>query len=275
VPTADPAFEREYNLRIRHPEREAIYARFTEQSAMFREATPGITTLRYGPGPHCELDFVAAPGGGRRPLFVFIHGGYWRALHRGIFTFLAAPWRERGVHVAMLGYDLAPAVDLPTIVEQIRSAMSMLRIRADELGVRRDAIIVAGHSAGAHLGACVLQTPNWHAAGFVGVSGVYNLEPLRKTSVNDAIHLDAATARAFSPIHRPLSLPTRSLCVAGGFETEGFRQQTRRFVAHLLAAGVDAETFDVAQRNHFDILDDLGDADAVLFRHASALLGPT
>src|SRR5689334_7591731 len=105
----DPLIEREYNLRVRHPERDAVYARFAEASADLRGRWPGFRTIAYGDTPRQAIDFFPAATAIRRaPLFVFIHGGYWRALERGTFSFLAEPWLARGVHVALPGYDLAP-----------------------------------------------------------------------------------------------------------------------------------------------------------------------
>ena len=60
----------------------------------------------------------------------------------------------------------------------------------------------------------------------------------------------------------------------GGAETEGFRGQSRDYAAALLQAGCDARALDVSHRTHFDILDDLADPGAELFRGAFALLSP-
>src|SRR4051812_21793923 len=107
----DPLMEREYNLRIRHPERDAVYARFASASAALRARWTGFRTIAYGDSPRQAIDFFPAPSPvDRAPLFVFVHGGYWRALERSTFSFLAETWLARGVHVALPGYDLAPAV---------------------------------------------------------------------------------------------------------------------------------------------------------------------
>ena len=125
--TIDPALERQYNLRIRHPERTAVYDRFAASSAALRAEHPGFTELRYDGGPRCVLDFFHAEAASPAPLFIFIHGGYWRALDRSIFSFLARPWLERGTHVALIGYDLAPDVTVHTIAAEVRTAVATLR----------------------------------------------------------------------------------------------------------------------------------------------------
>src|SRR5579862_5921863 len=104
----DPAIEREYALRARHPERGAIYEGFARRSEQLRASVAGFRTLRYAESAPCAIDFFPAPGARKAPLFIFIHGGYWRALERSNFSFLAAPWIARGAHVALIGYELAP-----------------------------------------------------------------------------------------------------------------------------------------------------------------------
>ena len=57
----------------------------------------------------------------------------------------------------------------------------------------------------------------------------------------------------------------------GGAETEGFRHQSSTYAAALRAQGCDADSIEVPSRTHFDVLDDLADANAALFASANAL----
>ena len=41
---------------------------------------------------------------------MFIHGGYWRALDKKDFSFLAPAWVDAGVSLAVVNYDLCPRV---------------------------------------------------------------------------------------------------------------------------------------------------------------------
>jgi arylformamidase len=272
----DPLLEMQYSLRQRHPERTEVYERQARASAALRSSVAGLRTIAYGPSPRCLLDFLPArqTSAAAAPVFVFIHGGYWRALDRGIFTFLAKPWLERGVHAAFIGYDLAPAVSVSDIAGQVEQAMDWLGKHAPALGVDAARVVLAGHSAGAHLGAWVLgKQQGWQAAGFLGVSGVYDLEPLRQTSVNADIRLDAQEARALSPMWLGVQRATHHLLAFGGAETDGFRGQSLAFAAHLRQQGCAAQALVVPGRTHFDILDELGDAHSALFHQAYALLG--
>ena len=270
----DPELERQYNLRIRHPERTGVYERFSAESAKLRASAPGLRALRYGDSTNSVVDFLPADTAAPAPLFLFIHGGYWRALDRSIFTFLAKPWLARGVHVALPGYDLAPTASLHAIVAQIHKAAGSLLADADGLGIDRRRLIVGGHSAGAHLGALLLNALPAGAAvvGFVGVSGIYDLEPLLSTTINSDVRLGPAEARALSPRWCQFDAGPHHLYAVGSAETEGFKQQSREHAAALKAQGCDAELMEVPGRTHFDILDDLADEKALLFRRAHAML---
>ena len=273
VPAIDPAVEREYNLRLRHPERGAVYERFSVASAALRRDETRHAALRYGESPNSVIDFFPTDRAGPAPLFLFIHGGYWRALDRRMFSFLARPWLDRGVHVALPGYELAPGASVRNIAAQVRTATEWLLRSAGHLNIDATRVIVSGHSAGAHLGALTLsEMTDWSAAGFVGISGVYDLRPLLATTVNLDIHLDAAEAYALSPQWRRVDTVPRYLCAVGGAETDEFRRQSRAYAAALSEQGCDAQLLEVPARTHFDVLDDLADAEAPLFRRAHALL---
>ena len=55
--------------------------------------------LDYGDHPKQKLDYFPAPINAA-PTLAFIHGGYWQALDKSDFRYLAPPWIERGVSFA-------------------------------------------------------------------------------------------------------------------------------------------------------------------------------
>ena len=148
---------------------------------------------------------------------MFIHGGYWQALDRKDFSFVAERLVEAGAAVALVGYDLAPAVDMDTIVGQIRAAIAWLYRNADAHGFDPDRICLAGHSAGGHLAAMALAT-DWTAFGLpadlvkgvCAISGVFDLEPIRLCYLNEVVRLDAEQARRNSPVLLPPQTAARS-----------------------------------------------------------------
>lgn len=103
----------------------------------------------------CELraDVYRAPGGGRRPVVLWLHGGALIIGHRDNL----APWQrdvylDAGYHLVAIDYRLAPETKLPAIIEDLQDAWRWVRETGPDLfGADPDRIAVVGHSAGAYL----------------------------------------------------------------------------------------------------------------------------
>jgi arylformamidase len=116
--------------------------------------SPGIRTfldVAYGPAANQKLDVYTgrAEEGGLRPVFAFIHGGFWQQGSKDSSAFpapafVAANW----IYVAV-GYTLAPNATLTAIMAEIRSALRFIHLHAREYGGDPDKIIVAGHQPAA------------------------------------------------------------------------------------------------------------------------------
>ncbi len=155
--TADEV-ERGYNNRAAVPDHPRWFARYAELSAAACARCAPRCDLRYGPGPKETLDLFV-PAGGARATFVFLHGGYWRALDKRDFSFVAGPFVAAGVAVAVVNYDLCPDVSIATIVDECRARGRVgRRARERTHGAVPDRIVVGGHSAGGHLAAMMLAT---------------------------------------------------------------------------------------------------------------------
>lgn len=234
--------------------------------ARSRAAALGGRWQRIGCGPLASqavelcLPPAAAAGGAPAALLVFIHGGYWQELSAADSLFAAAACIERGHAFAALDYTLAPRASVADIAAECRLALGWLHAHADALRLDRSRLVVAGSSAGAHLAAMVsgADAP-WRPRAALLVSGVYWLEPLVGTSINDALGLDAEAAARVSPGRLPLAgFADASLCW-GAVETDAFKAQSRCFGQALRAAGAHCEEFEVPGRNHFDVILDLAD----------------
>ena len=121
-------------------------------------------------------------------------------------------------------------------------------------------IVIAGSSAGGHLTAMVSVDPttSWRPAGMVLLSGLYELEPLIGTRINDALDLDVPAAHRSSPARLAIANPPPALVAWGENETSQFKRQSRLFAELIRKAGGDSSVLEVPGRNHFDILTDLG-----------------
>jgi len=232
---------------------------YIRKSRAAYDALPDVQTLVYGPKESNSVDIVTPAGQGPWPLHVFIHGGYWQELSKRESFFPAPGTLARGMAYAAVDYTLAPAATLDDIVEECRAAIRCLRRQAGDLGIDADRLVISGSSAGAHLAAmCGATLPQAERpTGLVLLSGVYELEALIGTYINDAVGMDAAAARRNSPGLLDLSGFPPSVVTWGEAETDEFKRQSRHFAGLIGQAGGAADCFEVAGRNHFDIVDDL------------------
>src|SRR5512134_3528949 len=95
--------EAQYNVRAAIPDHAQYFARWKEASRAARLALPCHLDVAYGASPEETLDVFPARGTSRA-LLTFIHGGFWRALHKDDFSFVAQPFVARGVTVAVINY---------------------------------------------------------------------------------------------------------------------------------------------------------------------------
>jgi arylformamidase len=237
--------------------------------------------VRYGPDPAEMLHFFPATVPDA-PLVVFVHGGYWQELTEAESAFAARGVVAAGAAYAAVGYGLAPRVPLGGIVTMVRRAVRWLHRHAAALGVDRRRVVLVGHSAGAQLaGMCLVPgrqpgglRPADLACGAVLVSGLYELAPLLRTSVGEAIGLTGDEVAEHSVVrHLHAGVPPLVLA-RGADEPPGFAEQQRWLVAAAVRHGVPVTDLVVPGRNHFDLPLGLGDPTDPLGRALLALLGP-
>jgi len=273
--------ERQYDARATVPDIAQELQAYREASAPMYQLTPCWRDVAYGSGPDETLDLFPVAGQPHAPLLVFIHGGYWRALHSQDSVFMAKQFTTHGVAVAALNYTLAPHAMLAHIIDQCQRAVAWLLKDASPYGATPQRAVLSGSSAGAHL-AAMLLAPGWQAEhgvahnalrGGVLLSGLYDLEPVQRCVPNTWLNLSVAQAQALSP-QRHLPHPQVPLHVAvAEHDTDEFKRQSRDYAAACRAQG-NAVTWQEAQeRNHFNIVLDWMDAQSDLFVNTLDLLG--
>ena len=269
-------YEAEYNNRARVPENPALMAGWARDAAAYREAREP-RRIAYGPGPRHVIDVFAGDdqNGGKRPLVVFIHGGYWQALDGSWFSHMARGLNAHGIGVAVPTYDLCPQVSVAAIIMQMRRAVR-------ELAKLSDRLIISGHSAGGHLAACMLAT-DWMAydaslppqlvRAAYAISGLFELEPLVPTSINKALRLDQAAARAASPLFWTPPSHGSLDAVVGEIESAEYHRQSRTIVEVWGRAGIATHYGIVPAANHFTAIAPLADPASSMTLRLTELAG--
>ncbi len=270
--------DRDYNARatISVAAYEAEMRRYRAMSDAAREADATHLDLVYDEQSGQTLDIFGTTEA-LRPVFVFIHGGYWRALSKRDSAFMAGMLARHGIASAAVDYRLAPETSLTEIVREMRAAIAFLHKEGRRYGIDPERIFVGGSSAGGHLTGTVISG-GWHeefgvpedvVKGALPVSGLFHLAPIAKSYVQDWIALDDAAVSALSP---PENLPHKGcpivLAYAAG-EADGFKRQSIEFDRLWRQAGFESDVMEIPHRNHFDVILDLADEETAL---AQALL---
>lgn len=279
----------QYNARAAVPDSAAWIAHYSALAEKV-EAWPGFEQppahgIPYGDGPDDRLDIFPAPRP-NSPVFVFMHGGYWRALSRRDGIFMAPLFHRAGATVVSVDYSLAPAVTLPQIVGQVMRALQWIAANIGQYNGDPARLHVSGHSAGAQLAAMMLVDPGALPIANVAVdlppvhsaslfSGLFDLRPLLQTEINGWLGMDEATAYAMSPAMHAPRRGCPAVVVCGEAETGAFRWQSRRF-AEVWGAqpGVPQPLhIELAGKHHFDCPLSLAEPEAASTRAILEIMG--
>lgn len=230
----------------------ALIAAFEAESAAAVSAFAPDLDIAYAAHPRARFDFFRAPGQTCGTV-IYFHAGYWQSRDKSGFRFLAPGLMAQGWNLVLVNYPLCPDVDLATLVETARLSVPAVMRHAGP-----GPVVLAGHSAGAHLVVELLlgARDGWGdpVLGGWALSGVYDLVPLIGTPLNERLRLDVATARALSPVHRVRPGQPPVLFAVGGAETATFRAQNAAMHAAWIAAGNTGALVEVPGLDHFSLL---------------------
>jgi arylformamidase len=230
-----------------------MVAGWERRSAEFRAAHPDHVDLRFGPRERNRIDFFKARP--NAPTLLFIHGGYWQMRSKEAFSLFAAGPMAHGINVAMIGYTLAPDATLDAIVGEIHAGIDFLAERLGNLGGDANLIAASGWSAGGHLTAMAMSHPR--IKGGVGISGIYDLEPVRHSYLNVKLGLDEAMSRRNSPMFQTEAATKPLALTVGSAELPLLRQQSADFASHRAGRGLPVSYEEIPGANHFTIMNEM------------------
>lgn len=249
----------------------------------------------YGPTVDETMDICWAPHSvnntlSKRPILLFIHGGYWRLFSSKEFSFAAMGLIQHGISVAVLNYSLCPMVSIDEITRQSRAAVAYLAKKAEQT-----AIYICGHSAGGQQSAMLLQT-DWEKQyrldanlikAYIPISGVFDLSPLIYSWLQPKLLLNHQTIMRQSPlltlqnlqyIHKNTQkVPKiKQLVIVGGAESAEFIRQSSEYQQQSQEKlEIESDLWIQENKNHYDIITQLADAESELVKNIKNLVEAT
>ena len=258
--------KKQLDLRARHPDFQQFLDVNEKESVRVRATYPCFLDQAYGEDQLQTLDVFPAKEP-NSPILVFIHGGYWRALDKKSYSFVAEPFLQNGFAVCVVNYRLIPSVNMAGLLGDIRSGLDWIQREARRMNGNPNALVLSGHSAGGHLALAIYLLhedlrPDIRA--LCSLSGLFDLKPIQESYLNEVLDLQDSEVEAFSVSNQDLSqLRCPTLLSVGGGETELFIAESRGLYdrnqsnAHL--------SYDeYPDLNHYQIVHKLGKAGSPL-----------
>ena len=270
----DPILEKGYNVRLLVEDFDGLIEKWSNRSEKFRETVDSSLNCKYGSGEKDKLDIFRS-GKPNAPLFIFVHGGYWQRGDKSVYSFVAESFVNSGIDVALIGYQLCPSASMTNIVDKIREAVIWIWNNADDYAISKNRINVSGHSAGGHITGMILAT-NWKEISEdlpsdivktgIPISGLYQLDPIRETTIADALGLDDVESKELSPHFFKPHTDAPILVTLGGGETPEFHWQTDHFVDKWKEHRAPLDYFAEPKVDHFGVVERLANKESQIFK---------
>jgi arylformamidase len=193
-------------------------------------------------------------------------------MSKSVFSFIAQSFTQQGFVTVIPNYPLAPEVSIEQIVKSCRKSIAWLSYNADRYGGNPRLLHLAGHSAGGHLVAMMLSTV-WNDYGAdveknifsaCSLSGLFELEPIRLTYLNEKLKIQPEDIHRISPIYLKPTSMIPFLAAVGSQESVEYHDQSRDFAQQWNTLGAQTDAMIVPNVNHFSILDEFCNQESAL-----------
>ncbi|OSQ36404.1 alpha/beta hydrolase [Thalassospira mesophila] len=219
--------------------------------------------VSYGEDDREKYDLFL-PEGTPIGLVVFVHGGYWKAFDKSYWSHLGNGPVKRGWAVCLPSYSLAPNARLTDITRQIGRAIDHVA------GTVTGPVHLTGHSAGGHLVSRMVCEDSPLLPGtltrighVMSISGLHDLRPLRKTTLNNTLKIDANEARTESAAlllpAQPGGNAAQITCWIGANERPEFIRQNDLLANIWTGLGATTQSIHAPDKHHFNVIDALAD----------------
>lgn len=151
-----------------------------------------VKDISYGSDNGQTLDVYtpSANSSSIKPVLIFFYGGSWDSGHKEMYFFTADAFASLGYVVVIPDYVKHPKARFPAFMQDGAAAVAWVKENIEQYGGDPDKVFIAGHSAGAHLGALLMTDESYlqqHSMdpldikGFAGLAGPYNFTPTRES----------------------------------------------------------------------------------------------
>src|SRR6266566_8836551 len=217
----------------------------------------------YGASEIEELDIFQTTAPAPAPVFVFIHGGAWRAGRAATYAAPAEMFIHAGAHYVVPDFTWVQDCggSLVPMADQVCRAIAWVYRNAASFGGDPERLYVGGQSSGAHLAAVALTTdwqrnfdlpPDIIKGGLCG-SGMYDLAPVRLSHRSSYVKFTDEMVEALSPIRHLDRLRAPLIVAYGTYETPEFQRQARDFAAAVRDAGKQVELIVGDNYSHLEL----------------------
>jgi arylformamidase len=254
----------QYNTRLQVPDYASYFERWERLSKQTAEQNTMLKDIPFGEHPEELLDIFPSKIQHSKTL-VFIHGGYWHLLDKTMFHFLAGHFLKYDVTTVLINYPLAPRSSMDKIVTSCRKAFRWIHDNIIRYNGDPKELYLLGHSAGCHLASMLLvEVEAKFARAMISLSGLFRLEPVMLSYLNDSIGMDRENAIKNSPVFLKPANDCRLLLVTGTDETDEFKAQSDELYHSWKSKCSNIELLNVPQKNHYSILDAVIEKDSGL-----------
>jgi acetyl esterase/lipase len=222
------------------------------------------TGVVYGSAPRQALDIWAPKSRAKalRPVVVFFYGGAWAKGARGEYGFAGRAYANKGFVAVVPDYRLVPTVRVPAYIEDGALAVRWVRDHAAQFGGDPRRITLAGHSAGAYVGAMLAL--DRHYLLDVGVdpatiraaallAGPYDFYPFDDPRAIDAMGNWPRPAET-QPIHYARADAPPMWLAAGTADDVVKPRNSRALAARLKALGAPTTLREYPGKGHVDLV---------------------
>ena len=254
----------QYSARGTAPDGDVYRDFISENSARVREEMDCRLDVPYGPTPGEVVNVFPAENPGS-PIVYFIHGGYWRSSSQKDVDLYAEALVPAGCADVTVNYLLAPEATIDEVVRQCRAGLAWAYNNAASFNGDPNNVHVVGRSAGGHLTGMMLADgwreefglPDDLIKSACALSGLFDLEPVRLSNVNEWVKLDKEAADRNSPVHHMPKIPCPIIIAWGENETDEFKRQSDLYRIAWQSRGWPCQTMEFAGKHHFASMPDL------------------